>query len=78
MRLARAGARVTVVDAAVPGCGANRHNLAPVARDVIDGANALGYFAVPSAPSTAKPTATSQASTVANDRAAPAAPTQHK
>lgn len=34
MRLARAGARVTVVDAAVPGCGANRHNLAPVARDV--------------------------------------------
>src|SRR5262249_6105854 len=34
VRLARAGARVTVVDAEVPGCGANRYNLAPVAGDV--------------------------------------------
>jgi UDP-glucose 4-epimerase len=34
VRLVKAGARVTVVDAAVPGCGANLHNLAPVAGDV--------------------------------------------
>jgi UDP-glucose 4-epimerase len=29
LRLAEAGAQVTVVDSAVPGCGANPHNLAP-------------------------------------------------
>ena len=34
LRLARAGARVTVVDSAVPGCGANRHNLAAAGGDV--------------------------------------------
>ena len=34
MRLALGGARVTVVDAEIPGCGANRHNLAPAARDI--------------------------------------------
>jgi UDP-glucose 4-epimerase len=34
VRLVRAGARVTVVDAEVPGCGANWHNLAPVAADL--------------------------------------------
>ena len=32
--LARAGARVTVIDSAEPGCGANRFNLAPVEREV--------------------------------------------
>lgn len=31
LRLVRLGARVTVVDSAVPGCGANPHNLAPAA-----------------------------------------------
>jgi UDP-glucose 4-epimerase len=34
VRLARAGARVTVVDSEVPGCGANRHNLADAAGDI--------------------------------------------
>ena len=34
VRLARAGARVTVIDSSVLGCGANRYNLAPVANDV--------------------------------------------
>lgn len=29
VRLARDGARVTVIDSSVPGCGANRHNLEP-------------------------------------------------
>src|SRR5437868_2072185 len=29
VRLAQEGAEVTVIDSAVPGCGANRHNLAP-------------------------------------------------
>jgi nucleoside-diphosphate-sugar epimerase len=33
-RLAQFGARVTVVDSMVPGCGANRHNLADVAHSV--------------------------------------------
>ena len=31
VRLANAGARVTVIDSSVPGCGANAYNLAPVA-----------------------------------------------
>ncbi len=34
IRLVRERARVTVVDPMVPGCGGNRHNLAPVAGDV--------------------------------------------
>jgi UDP-glucose 4-epimerase len=34
LRLARAGARVTVIDSLEPGCGANRYNLAPVERDI--------------------------------------------
>jgi len=34
LRLARAGARVTVVDSAVPGCGANRYNIAAASGDV--------------------------------------------
>jgi nucleoside-diphosphate-sugar epimerase len=34
LRLARAGARVTVVDSAVPGCGANHHNIAAAGGDV--------------------------------------------
>jgi UDP-glucose 4-epimerase len=34
LRLARAGARVTVVDSAVTGCGANSHNLASARRHV--------------------------------------------
>jgi UDP-glucose 4-epimerase len=34
IRLARAGARVTVVDSSVRGCGANPHNLADAAGDV--------------------------------------------
>ena len=34
MRLARAGARVTLIDSMVAGCGANPHNLDPVADDV--------------------------------------------
>src|SRR5689334_25275293 len=34
VRLAKAGARVTVIDSAVTGCGANPYNLAPVERDV--------------------------------------------
>ena len=34
LRLARAGARVTVVDSAVPGCGANEHNIAAAGGEV--------------------------------------------
>jgi len=34
MRLVRDGTRVTVIDPLDPGCGGNRHNLAPVAGDV--------------------------------------------
>jgi UDP-glucose 4-epimerase len=34
LRLVRAGARVTVVDSEVPGCGANRHNIAAAAADL--------------------------------------------
>jgi UDP-glucose 4-epimerase len=34
VRLASAGVRVTVIDSAVLGCGANRHNLAPAAADI--------------------------------------------
>lgn len=34
LRLERAGARVTVVDSAVPGCGANPHNIAAAGTDV--------------------------------------------
>jgi len=35
IRLASQGARVTVIDSAVPGCGANRHNLAAADVEVI-------------------------------------------
>ena len=34
VRLARTGARVTVIDSSVAGCGANRHNLAPADGDI--------------------------------------------
>ena len=34
VRLARVGARVTVIDSAVSGCGANWHNLAPVLGEI--------------------------------------------
>lgn len=34
VRLAEAGARLTIIDASVPGCGANTFNLAPVASKV--------------------------------------------
>jgi UDP-glucose 4-epimerase len=34
VRLARAGARVTVIDSAVVGCGANLHNLSDAAHDI--------------------------------------------
>src|ERR1700761_6366907 len=34
VRLARAGARVVVVDSEVAGCGANRHNLADARADI--------------------------------------------
>jgi UDP-glucose 4-epimerase len=34
LRLARAGAHVTVIDSAVAGCGANPYNLAPASRDI--------------------------------------------
>jgi nucleoside-diphosphate-sugar epimerase len=33
-RLLEAGARVTVVDACIPGCGGNLHNLAAISRDI--------------------------------------------
>jgi UDP-glucose 4-epimerase len=36
LRLAEAGARVTIVDSAVPGCGANRHNLAATRMRLIE------------------------------------------
>src|ERR1017187_4551978 len=49
LRLARAGARVTVVDSAVPGCGANRHNIAAANGDlrviVADIADAASFAA---------------------------------
>jgi UDP-glucose 4-epimerase len=49
VRLACAGARVTVIDSAVVGCGANRHNLAPAAADIRviseDIANATSFAA---------------------------------
>lgn len=34
LRLVRAGARVVIVDSEVPGCGANRHNIAAAAGDL--------------------------------------------
>jgi UDP-glucose 4-epimerase len=34
LRLGRAGARVVIVDSEVPGCGANRHNIAAAAADL--------------------------------------------
>jgi UDP-glucose 4-epimerase len=49
LRLARAGARVTVVDSALPGCGANRHNIAAAGGDlrviVADIADAASFAA---------------------------------
>ena len=49
LRLARAGARVTVVDSAVAGCGANRHNIAAAEGDlrviVADIADAASFAA---------------------------------